>query len=147
MNMKKSLKTSSYKAMSVIAVWFMLALSVLAQNAGQITGVVKDPTLSVVPGSQVTVTNQQTSAMSTVLTDGQGAYTFPSLLPGTYLLRAEFKGFQAGVSPALKVDAGQTIKFDLTLTIAGTTQSVDVTAGTVENAYRVDAVAVGGPLG
>ena len=136
--------------MSVISVSLMLALSVLAQapsSTGQITGVVKDPTQAVVPGSQVTITNQLTSATSTVLTNGQGGYTFPSVVPGTYFVKAEFKGFQAGISPALKVDAGQTVKFDLTLTIAEAAQTVDVTAGTVENAYRVDTVASGGALG
>ena len=45
------------------------------------------------------------------------------------------------------MDAGQTVKSDLTLAIAETRQTVEVTAGTVENAYRVDNVAAGGPLG
>ena len=53
-----------------------------AQDAGRITGVVKDPNQDVVTGSQVTLTKQQTKAKSTAVTDGQGAYTFPSLPPG-----------------------------------------------------------------
>src|SRR5262245_9042549 len=138
------------KAISVIGVWLMLALSVLAQtpsDTGQITGVVKDPAQALVPASQVTLTNQQTAATVTVLTNDQGAYRFPSVLPGTYLVRAEAKGFQARVSPPLKVDAGQTVKFDLTLAIAESIQTVEVSAGAVENAYRVDNVAAGGPFG
>lgn len=137
-------------AMSLISASLLLASSGHAQtvsNGGQITGAVKDPTQSVVPGSQVTITNQQTSATFTVLTDGQGVYTFPSVSSGTYTVKAEVKGFQSSVSPALKVDAGQTVKYDFTLAIAGTAQDVEVTAGTVENAYRVDTVAVGGALG
>ena len=43
--------------------------------------------------------------------------------------------------------AGQTVNFDFALTLAGVSQSVNVSAGTVENAYRVDNVAAGGPLG
>ena len=62
-------------------------------------------------------------------------------------VKAEAKGFQTSVSSPLKVDAGQTVKSDLTLAIAETLQTVEVTAGTVENAYRVDNVAAGGPLG
>jgi iron complex outermembrane receptor protein len=116
-------------------------------NGGQITGVVKDPAQALVPGSQVTLTNQQTTVTSMMFTDDQGIYRFLSVSPGTYVVKAEAKGFQASVSPLLKVDSGQTVKVDLALRIAETVQTVDVSAGTVENAYRVDNVAPGGPLG
>ena len=137
-------------ALRVTLVWLLLTFSVLAQtrsNEGQITGVVKDPAQALVPGSQITLTNQQMAVAATALTDDQGTYRFTSVLPGTYVVRAEAKGFQASVSPPLKVDAGQTVKFDLTLAIAETLQTVEVSTGTVENAYRVDNIAAGGPLG
>src|SRR4051812_4827305 len=147
---KRLHKNVLLKGITVIAVWSIMVVAVLAQtpsNTGQITGVVKDPAQALVPGSLVTATNQQTVNVSMVFTNDQGAYEFPSLLPGTYVIRAEAKGFQASMSPPLKVNAGQTVMFDLTLAIAGTTQSVEVSAGTVENAYRVDTVAGGGPFG
>ena len=59
---------------------------------------VKDPAQALVPGSLVTLTNQQTAVASTVFTNDQGAYRFPSVLPGTYVVKAEAKGFQASVS-------------------------------------------------
>ena len=100
-----------------------------------------------VSGSQVILTNQQTKAKATAVTDSQGAYTFPSLQPGAYVVEVDATGFKASVSPELKVAAGQTVNFDFALTLAGVAQSVNVSAGTVENAYRVDNVAAGGPLG
>jgi iron complex outermembrane receptor protein len=133
--------------MRLIVTALLLILPALAQTAGQITGVVKDPDQSVVSGSQVILTNQQTKARVTAVTDGQGAYTFPSVRAGAYVLEADAKGFQPSTSPELKVGAGQTVNFDFSLTLAGTAQSVTVSAGTVENAYRVDNVAAGGPLG
>src|SRR6202034_2180276 len=54
---------------------------------------------------------------------------------------------KASVSPELKVAAGENISFNFALTLADISQSVNVAAGTVENAYRVDNVAPGGPLG
>ena len=123
------------------------AFAQTAADTGQITGVVKDPDQAVVAGSQVILTNQQTKAKTTAVTDGQGAYTFPSLQPGAYVVEVDAKGFKPSVSPELKVAAGQTVNFDFALTLAGVTQSVNVSAGTVENAYRVDNVAAGGPLG
>jgi len=110
-------------------------------------GGVRDPDQALVSGARMTVTNQQTKASATAVTDGQGAYTFPSLQPGTYTVEVDAANFRASVSPELKVAAGQTVTFDFALTLAGVTQSVNVSAGTVENAYRVDNVAAGGPLG
>lgn len=132
--MKKRLqKNFLLIAMGVIPVWLLLSLSVLAQapsSGGQISGVVRDPAQALVPGSQVTLTNQQTTVSSTVFTDDQGAYRFLPVSPGTYVVRVEAKGFQASVSPPLKVDPGQTVKFDLALKIAETAETVDVSAGT-----------------
>ena len=57
------------------------------------------------------------------------------------------KGFKPSVSPELKVAAGQTATFDFALTLAGIAQQRDCLGGHVENAYRVDNVEPGGPLG
>ena len=124
------------------------SVSMLAQPPyGQITGVVKDPNQGAVPGAQVTLTNQQTKATATATSDAQGAYTFSSVQPGAYVVQGSAIGFGTSASPELKVDAGQSVKYDFSLAIAGLAQTVDVSAGTVENAYRVDTVAAGGPFG
>ncbi|HEY3826668.1 MAG TPA: TonB-dependent receptor [Bryobacteraceae bacterium] len=127
----------------------LLVCSAVAQTAGtgQITGTVKDPDQAAIAGSSVTLTNRQTRTTSIAVTDSQGAYTFPLVQPGAYIIAASAAGFQPAVSPELKVDAGKTASFDFALTLAGVASSVDVSAGTVENAYRVDTVAAGGPLG
>jgi iron complex outermembrane receptor protein len=133
---------------SVAYVCCLLTSVVFAQTAdtGRIAGVVKDPNQDVVTNSQVNLTNQQTKAKLTSLTDAQGAYAFASLPPGEYVAEVDVKGFNPSISTDLKVAAGQTVNFDFALTLAGVTQTVTVSAG-VENAYRVDNVAAGGPLG
>jgi Outer membrane receptor for monomeric catechols len=126
------------------------SLAALGQNVtetGQITGVVKDPAQAVVSSSQITLTNQQTKAKITAMSDGQGVYKFPSVPPGAYVVGADVKGFRAIASPELKLIAGQTVNFDFALTLAGATDTLNVTAANVENAYRVDKVEAGGPLG
>jgi iron complex outermembrane receptor protein len=117
------------------------------QESGQITGVVKDPDQSVIAGSRVTLTNQQSKAKITIMSDGQGGYKFQSLPPGAYVVEADVRGFKPSTSPEIKVTAGQTVNFDFALTLAGATDTVNVTAANVENAYRVDNVDAGGPLG
>jgi len=77
-----------YKLAYILAAasW-LLTFPAMAQGAvdsGQILGVVKDPDQAVVSGALVTLTNQQTRAKSTALSDSQGSYKFLSLQPGAY---------------------------------------------------------------
>ncbi len=124
------------------------SLTGFAQSAstGQITGVVKDPNQAVVAGTQVILTNPQTKVKITAVTNDQGAYAFAALQPGAYVVEVDAKGFKPSVSPELNVTAGQTVNSDFALALAGATETVNVSAGSVENAYRVDNVKPGGPL-
>src|SRR3984885_2651654 len=128
----------------------LLSFPAFAQTpagTGQITGTVKDPQQAAVASARVVLTNQQTKSKASTTTDSQGIYLFQALQPGAYIAEVTATNFNASVSSELKVAAGQTVNSDFSLTLAGVTQSVDVSAGTVENAYRVDTVAAGGPLG
>jgi iron complex outermembrane recepter protein len=128
----------------------LLTLSLFGQSpsdSGQITGVVKDPDQAAVANSQVILTNQQTKNKRTAVTNAQGGYTFPLVPPGRYVLEVDAAGFKPGASPELQVTVGQTTQFDFVLTLAGLAQSVTVSAGTVENAYRVENVDAASPLG
>src|ERR1700689_3655584 len=131
------LKKRGFGFLDMQLLTYLLALPALAQLApgtGRISGAVKDPDQAAVSASQVILTNQQTKARVTAVTDGQGAYTFASVPAGAYVVEADATGFQASTSPELKVAAGQTVNFDFSLTLAGTATSVTVSAGTVENA-------------
>jgi iron complex outermembrane recepter protein len=141
--------TISYIA-SLVVVSLMGTLSAFAQSAaktGEVTGVVRDPAQAVVSGAQVVLINQQTKAKLTAAADGRGVYRFLSLQPGAYILAVDVRGFKPSVSPELNVAAGQIATFDFALALAGATDTLNVTAATVENAYRVDNVEPGGPLG
>ncbi len=146
-NHMREFRGDMYRSAYVLVMTLLLTVSAFAQNTGQIAGVVKDPDQAAVSGSQVILTNQQTKVRITAVTDGQGAYTFPSLQPETYVAEVDVKGFKPSVSTELKVVAGQNVTFDFALILAGISQTVDVSAGAVENAYRVDNVESGGPLG
>jgi iron complex outermembrane receptor protein len=135
--------------LAVMVTLFLISLATFGQattEMGQLRGVVKDPAQAAVPDAQVTLTDQRTKGTTTVTTDNQGAYAFRSLQPGTYLVEVERRGFKKGLSSPLQVNAGATIQFDVSLELADIDQSVSVVAD-AENAYRVEAVNVGGPLG
>src|SRR6185295_19151006 len=89
-----------------LRVFLLSIVSAFAQSAadtGQVSGVIKDLSGAVVPGSEVTLTNQQTKAKTSTVTDGQGAYKFPSVPPGAYVIDAFYPGFLRSVSPESKV--------------------------------------------
>lgn len=133
---------------AIISLALLTFASAFAQApGGQIAGTVKDPDMAVVAGAQVILTGKQTSANRTTATDGQGSYSFSSVPPGDWKVEVDATGFKSSISPELKVDAGQNVTYDFTMPLAGVANSVTVSAGTAENAYRVDSVATGGPLG
>jgi iron complex outermembrane receptor protein len=145
----ENMNCNAYK-LRLAATTFLLTMPALAQSAadtGQIIGVVKDPSQAVVSGSQIVLTNQQTNVRLTATTDDRGVYGFSSLQPGSYTVGVDVKGFQPSTSPELKVAAGQIVNFNFALLLARTSDTVNVTAANVENAYRVDNVESGGPLG
>jgi iron complex outermembrane receptor protein len=116
-------------------------------STGSITGTVKDPNQAVLENIQVVLTQLPTKTKVATITNAQGNYTFSALPPGSYFVTVEAKDFLPSASNELKVAAGASLRVDLSLQLAGTAESVTVSAGTVENAYRVENVAPGGPLG
>jgi hypothetical protein len=104
---------------------------------------VQDPLGAVIPGAQVTLTNEATKESHKVQTNGAGLYAFPSLVPGTYSLTAASKGFKAKQVTGIVLNAGdeRTIPA-LSLTVGSETLTVTVTADQqmipVENGSKVD---------
>src|SRR5215472_3766638 len=62
---------------------------------GSITGVVTDPSSAAVPRAAVTVVNLDTGFSRSDVTASNGVYSITDLLPGTYRVRVEGKGFNA----------------------------------------------------
>src|SRR5215831_4069972 len=77
----------------VVLFCLLMAGVAYSQNA-QLGGIVTDPSGALIPGVTITTTNTGTGVVSTTLTNESGAYTFPSLQPGTYRVSAELPGFQ-----------------------------------------------------
>ena len=53
-------------------------------RSATITGTVADSTGALVPGAEVTVTQQETNVATSVVTNDQGQFTVPYLPAGTY---------------------------------------------------------------
>jgi len=102
--------------------------SVHAQSTfGTVVGTVIDSTGAVLPGVTVTVRNERTSVQRTATTDPRGDFQVANLDAGSYTVTFTLSGFGDRTLPA-EVLARQTVRLDARLTIAGTSEQIDVRA-------------------
>jgi Carboxypeptidase regulatory-like domain/TonB dependent receptor len=107
---------------------FLISLSAFSQaNQGTVQGSVFDQTGGAIAGATVSVIDVARGVTRSLTTDAAGEYVAPSLLPGTYTVRAESKGFRTTEHSGVLVEVGQTIRVDLTVQPGEQTQTVTVT--------------------
>jgi poly(3-hydroxybutyrate) depolymerase len=111
-----------------VFIFFSLNVIAFAQTA-QFSGRVTDPSQALVRDAEVRVVNQATGVERQVKTNGDGVYTVPFIVPGTYQIFVQANGFSTAVSEALTVTVGQALVFDVQLKVGGSTQEVKVEAG------------------
>jgi hypothetical protein len=101
----------------------------LAQvNRGTLTGIITDPSGSVVPGVKITATHVDTGTTSSTLASESGSYTMPALQTGAYRIEFEAIGFKKGVRTQIELAAGSTLRQDMILEIGSVAESVLVEA-------------------
>jgi hypothetical protein len=111
-----------------------IALTVAAPAAAQVqTGSILvravDEQGAVVPGVTVTITSPVLVAGSmTGVTDAGGVFRFPSLVPGTYIVKMELTGFQTINRENISVLVGQTTPIDFSMKVASIAESITVTS-------------------
>ena len=93
---------------------------------GSITGVVTDPTGSVVPDATVTVTNEATGTARKVVTSAGGAYNVPNLDIGTYRVTVGASGFARYERTGLILSTNQVLNVDAALELATTATVTEV---------------------
>ncbi|MGE0460716.1 MAG: carboxypeptidase regulatory-like domain-containing protein, partial [Vicinamibacterales bacterium] len=100
-------------------------------NVGTIEVIVEDTDGGRLPGVTVTATAPDTVTKRTAVTDGQGVATLDALAPSAqYTIVAELSGFQNQTVNRVLVRTGQTASLRVTMSIAGLTEAVTVTAAT-----------------
>jgi hypothetical protein len=90
-------------------------------------GTIYDPQGLVVPGATVTVTNPATSISQTQQTGADGTYQMQALPPGAYEVAVEAKGFSRAEVKDLVLTVGQTVAYDIHLTLGPFSLVVTVT--------------------
>src|SRR4029077_4044501 len=96
-------------------------------NFGRILGAITDQSGGVVSGATVTIIDKDRGVARTLTTDQAGEYNAPTLIPGTYTVRVEVKGFRTIERQNIMLEVGKEVRVDLTVQPGEQTQNVTVT--------------------
>src|SRR5690242_13969742 len=99
-------------------------------TTGSVTVTVTDPTGGVVPGAALEITDIGTNVTTKATTLENGAYTFPNLPFGEYKLIVTQRGFANQQINNVVVQTGRNTDIRVALKMAGSTETVQVTAET-----------------
>lgn len=97
-------------------------------NYGVISGSVRDPQHLAIAGAEVELRAASTGAVRHVATNQQGLFEAPGLLPDEYEVKTTAAGFGLE-KQTVRLEVGQKLAIDITLTVGTVTQGVQVTAG------------------
>jgi hypothetical protein len=134
----------SFLFVLTVVVAMLMACPAWAQFRSTINGVVLDPNGAAVPNAELQVTHTETGAVSKITSAGDGNYSFPNLVTGTYELKATAPGFKPFVQRGITLTLNQIVKVDVTLELGTVEQTVEVVANAsplnFENSTRQEGV-------
>ncbi|MDA2925636.1 TonB-dependent receptor [Acidobacteria bacterium AH-259-G07] len=110
----------------------LMSTAALGQLTGRIQGQVTDATGAVLPGVEVTVTNEAIGFSRVVITADDGYYRVSDLLPGTYTVSVEMPGFRTSIRSNVEVSAESVLGLNVTLEVGEITESVTVSGETIQ---------------
>ncbi|MEG9437622.1 TonB-dependent receptor [Edaphobacter sp. HDX4] len=96
-----------------------------SMNAGDIRGIVTDPSGAAIPDVTVTVLNKNTGVSKDFTTNQDGLYDTSSIVPGTYEITFSKEGFQKYVRSSITLQV-QEIRINAQLTVGAVTEQVVV---------------------
>src|SRR5882757_1911606 len=121
---QKMARLSTFFSLSL----FLPAIALCQVDTGSISGTVRDTGGSVIPGVNVTLTNQGTGQSISTTTKSVGEYTFSPVRIGRYSVSAEMTGFEKTQQNNVTVDVQQKVQVDLLMTLGKTNETVTVNA-------------------
>jgi hypothetical protein len=114
------------------AIFACLLLAFPASSFGQavygsIIGTVTDPQGAAIPGATVTIKNVRKGTSDTTTTNESGNYSATHLIPDTYSVRVDAKGFKASEQKAVPVSADTSARVDMKVELGSAGETVEVT--------------------
>jgi outer membrane receptor protein involved in Fe transport len=122
---------------SLLPSWLPLSLLLLLvcapaawaqRTTADVLGTVVDPTGAVLQGTTITVTNLDTAAEYTAVSDAAGGYLISLLPVGRYNMKAVASGFKTWTVSEVTLAIGDRLRQDVHLEVGALNQSIEVTA-------------------
>src|SRR6266513_3149668 len=88
----------------------------------QITGVVRDPSGSLIPNARVVATNTATGVAYSTESNAQGIYRVLSLPPGQYKLSTSIAGFKTSEQGPITLQVNDIVEADVSLQVGDVTE-------------------------
>src|SRR5882672_6769382 len=119
---------NAFHLLGVCSAVFLFSLSAFSQaNSGRILGSITDQTGGAITGATVSIRDIERGTTRTLTTDDAGAYSAPSLIPGTYVVKVEFQGFKTVERQNVVLEVGKEVRVDLALQPGEQSQTITVT--------------------
>jgi hypothetical protein len=113
---------------SVAALLLASSTTVWGQaGTASLVGTVTDTQGAVVPGAAVTVTQKNTGAVRTTVTNQTGGYNVIALSPGAYTLKIELSGFSTYLHENVELRVDTTTRADAELAVGSLSETVTIT--------------------
>jgi hypothetical protein len=94
----------------------------------QISGTATDSTGAVLPGVEITLTQTETAAARSAITNESGFYVVPNLPVGPYKLEASLPGFRSFVQTGIVLQVNSTPTINVALQVGQVTETIEVQA-------------------
>jgi hypothetical protein len=121
----------------MLSVALLMAPTASAQSTATLSGTVRDASGGVIPGVDITVTNQSSGDLRKTVTNQEGYFAIPLLPVGTYKLTAALTGFTTYQATDIALTASDSKSVNIDLKVGQVSEIVEVSA-TVNEVAVVD---------
>ncbi len=119
------------RAVHLLCVCLLAAVGtmfVYSQTTGSIAGIVVDANRAVIPGANISVTNQAGQVFKAVTTDS-GTFRIPALSNGIYTVTVSSSGFKTVVVENVKIDVDMPASVNVALEVGSVNETVTIDSG------------------
>ncbi len=125
---------------ALLVLAFMTPLALYGQGSVTIYGTITDSSGALVPGVSITLSNIDTGAVRTTMSDAGGNYVLSQLPIGTYSLKAEGRGFKAFAQNEIRTQVDENRQINITMQLGSVKENVTVKAEAVQVETRSGAL-------
>ena len=122
------MREASTRIVCGVALMTILAASHLCAQTAELSGLILDPSKLPVPKAQILVQNAATAATRSALSNQQGIYSVPALLPGLYNITVQANGFKTVHQNDVALEIDRQARLDFALEVGTKEESIVVEA-------------------